>query len=1005
MNLTKSSLNNRVTTIFMLFIVFTLGIFSYFRLGKLEDPEFTVKKALIVTLYPGASSYEVEQEVTRKIEEAVQSADQVKTIRSKSRAGQSMIYVDLYESVKPHELQQHWDTVRKKVKLVQPRLPKGALEPIVFDDYNDVFGIFLAITGDGIEHRELKEYAKFIKRELLLIDDIGKIKLTGLKTEEIIISIDPSKAANLGIHPYSIIDSIKKQNQNLISGRIEFNDRKIRINQSDILSSKTDLENLIIQCRNKKQIRLKDVAVVTRDYSSPAQPFLRFNKKEAIGIAISSEPDTNVVTMGQTIEKRLEELLVDLPVGIEINKIYYQSEFVIYAIKKFMGNLIESLAIVTAVLLFTMGIRPGLIIASNLIFSILGTLIVMLILGINLQQISIAALILVMGMIVDNAIVVAEGAETELIKGTDRLRAVSKTAYQTALPLLGATLIASLAFMPIYLAPNNMGQFVGSLFKVVAISLIISWILAMTQTPLFSFYMLKTREKKSAPHNGIVYDIYKKLLSFALKNRMFTMVLMTILLILGTFGFLIVPRNFFADSNKAQFYIDYLRKEGTKIESVAKDVEKIEHYLSLDEKILNYTASIGNGVPRFATTITPRTPLDSLAQIIVNVKDHKEIDEIIKNFKKWSQNNLSDGQIHTLKYVSGPNGKYKIEVRFRGKDPGVLRELAEKAKQIMEENPKTYCVTDDWRQKTLVLNKKYCQHRGNKSMIQRTDISNALLASTHGIPVTAIKDADEFITIKLKYNDICPGNIHGLPVWGKGALGIPISQVTQENFFTWEDPVVRRHNRKRAIHAQCDPIPGVTADTLLKEILPELKKIKLPHGYDLSFGGIRERSQTANKGVRKYVPICGLAMLFILVMLFNSFKQPLIIVMILPFAIIGISGGLLLLNQPFGFLPMLGAYSLMGMLIKNAVVLIDEINLEIKSGVQPEKAVKTASINRMRPVLLTSLTTIFGMIPLLKDKLFVSMACTIMFGLLFATVLTLIVVPVLYSLFYMLKTD
>jgi len=1003
MNFTVLALKNRVTAFFLLFIILAGGIGSYFSLGKLEDPEFTIKTALIATPYPGASSYETEQEVTRKIEEAVQSADMVEKIRSRSEAGISFVYVDLYESVRSGEIQQLWDILRKKVKKVQNDLPKGALNSIVFDDYGDVFGIFLALTGDGIEKTELKRYAKFIKRELLLVKSVEKINLTGLPDESIFINIDPAKASDLGIHPSEIMNAVKTENKITIPGKLETEEKRIRVSQSGAFKSVKDIENIIIQNKKGKQIYLKDAAEVVRGYSSPPDPFMRYNGKPAIGIAISAASDANVVDMGEAVSKRLDELLKRLPSGTEINGIYYQSEFVKDAIEKFMTNLLESIGIVVLVLFISMGIRPGLIIASNLILSILGTFIIMILAGINLQQISIAALILVMGMIVDNAIVVTEGAQTEIQGGKKRDRAVSKSALQTSLPLLGATIIAALAFMPIYLAPNNMGEYVGSLFLVVAISLLISWILAMTQTPLFSVYLLKSKKNGKQNYSGIIYNTYRNILNFALKNRVITIILMILFLLGGAAGFKNIEKNFFADSEKAQFYVDYRRAEGTKIEEVSKDIKKFENYLSEKKEVLNYTSSIGTGVPRFAASIRPRPNNPSFAQVVINVDDYKKIDTSIKEIKKWISKNLPQGNPHLWKYISGPNGKYRIEARFTGRDPQVLKDLSEKAKSIMRKNPLAESVTDDWRGKVMVLDIKYSQPMGKKAGILRDHASAAVLAATEGIPVSELREADRLIPVKFKYKGVTPENIEGLPVWGKTKKGVPLLQVTDSIKTKWEDPVVRRYNRQRVIRAQCDPVQGVTADTALMKMKSQIENINLPSGYNLEWGGEAEKSKNANQGVQKNLPVCLLFMVIILVGLFNSIKQPLIIILTLPFAVIGMSAGLILMNQPFGFLPILGAYSLMGMIIKNAVVLIDEINLEIREGKDHADAVKKASVNRMRPVLLTSFTTIFGMTPLLSDALFVSMAVTIMFGLLFATILTLILVPVLYSVFYNIK--
>jgi len=1005
MKLVEFSLNNKITVLFFLFVIFVGGVGAYFKLGKLEDPDFTIKTALIVTTYPGASVHEVEQEVTRKIEEAVQAADEVERIRSESRAGISRVYVDLYERVGPGNIQQLWDMVRRKVESVQKDLPQGAMPSQVYDDYGDVFGMFLALTGDGLELNELKKYAKYMKRELLLVEDVEKIELFGEQQETISIYVNPAKSAALGIHPSKITDIIRDQNRILVCGKFETGSKRIRIYQSGVFKSLDDIKNLIIQADPKSQVLLKDIAEVKRDYSDPPGALMRFNGSPAIGIGISVKPDANVVDIGESVRQKMDSLLETLPLGASVDGIYYQSEFVKGAIKKFMTNLVESVGIVIIVLLVSMGVRSGFIIASNLLLTILGTFVVMIIMGIHLQKISLSALILVMGMIVDNAIVVAEGSLTMLQAGRKRSDSCLIPPSQTAFPLLGATVIAGLAFMPIYFAPNNVGEFMESLALVVGISLLISWVLSMTQTPVFCHYLLNVteKEKNRGVHDGLLYRTYKRMLYFALTKRAVTLVLVVVLLFSGVVAFKHVKKNFFADSDKKQFFVDYRRTEGATIQSVSEDIKKFECYLRQKEGVVNYASCLGQGAPRFAASLTPKPPNPSFAQVIINVSDYKYIDDMANEITGWFHENLPEGEPHVWKYLAGPKANYRVEARITGRDPKVLRDISAEIEAIMRKNPQATSVTNDWKERVMAVELGYSQSRARKGGVEREDISLATRAATDGVTVSNFREADELLPVKFRFVGITPGNIDGLPVWGHSSTAIPLLQVCNDAEVTWEDPVIRRYNRKRVIRTQCDPVTGVTSNTLLAQIRPQVEKIKLPEGYGIEWQGEFELSMRGNKGVRKYLPVCLLVMVLILVLLFNSVRQPLIIMFTLPFAIIGIAAGLLLMDKPFGFLAILGTYSLMGMLIKNAVVLIDEINIKIETGLRPFAAIESAGINRVRPVLLTSLTTILGMIPLLNDPRFGSMAVTIMFGLLIATFLTLLMVPLLYTLFYNIK--
>lgn len=1007
MNLSDFALKNRVITLFVLFLVVAGGVMAYFYIGKLADPVFTIKTALVITPYPGASPHEVEQQVTRVVEEAVQAADEVKTIYSTSRAGVSMVFVDLLEYNRTDKVQQLWDILRRKVDRVQSELPPGAGPSTVYDDYSDVYGIFLALTGDGFSNAELEKYVEFIKREIMLVQDVRKIDLFGIRTECINIEIDRSKCANLGIPPTRIYGILNQQNEIIYQGALVAGDFRIRINSSDTFIATENIEDLIIQGLGEEQIRLKDLAHVSRDYITPSEPIMRFNGKPAIGLAIAAVNGANVVTMGNAVQARLDELIPELPVGLNIGCVYYESQFVQSSTRVFMTNLAESIGIVIVVLLITMGLRSGLIIASNLISSIMGTLVIMLIWGIDLQRISIAALILVMGMIVDNAIVVTEGSLVRLQRGKDRKSAISKPPQETAWPLLGATIIACLAFMPIYMAPTNVGEFCSSLFQVVSVALMISWVLAMTQTPLFCDYFLKLSPTASTrvPHSSRPYRIYRSILMGALRHRFFTILVTIGLFIIGIIGFAKVPQVFFPDSDMKLFFIDYRRPEGTRTETVSADLKKLEQYLDTLSPVESYATCVGQGTPRFAVSITPEPPTDAFGQVIVNVDDYKQINNLIHDLEPWFAENLPAGEPHIWKYINGPKADYDVEARFTGPDSQVLRNLAEKAKAIMRADPQARSICDDWRERVMVQDISYSQQKGRLASVERQDVGKALQSTTDGLIVDAYREGDELIPILLKYSSSGLDNLDTLPVWGNGEKSVPLKQVTGENKIQWEDPIIRRYDRRRVIRAQCDPIIGVTADTLLKRIGPKIENIPLPTGYTLEWEGVYEDSMESQEAAQKFVPVMLIMMVLILVSLFNAIRQPLIILLTVPLCLVGIAAGLLLFQEAFSFFAILGTYSLIGMLIKNAVVLIDQIDTKIKSGEVPLAAVRDSSIDRMRPVMMTSLTTICAMIPLVTDELFSSMAVTIMFGLAFATVLTLIVVPVLYTLFFKIKPE
>lgn len=1003
MNIARYSIEHRSVIYLLIFLLSFGGLVAYDYLGKLEDPEFAIKTAVIVTPYVGASPYEVEQQVTDIIERAAQSSDEVENIYSISRAGVSVVYVDILERNRAKQIQQLWDMLRRKITAVQGSLPEGAGPSKVMDDFGDVYGIFLALTGDGFSNSELNDYAEFIQRELLLVKDISRIEVCGTKTQSINIDISENRIAASGIHPNQIINVLQNQNLIVVPGSLQSNHYRFRMDYPGDFQTLEEIAGLVIGNKGTEKITLSDIAVITRDYIEPTEPTMRFNGKPALGIAISASSRANVVTMGDAVEVRINELLQELPVGVCIDSIYYQSNFVKDAIKKFVINLMESVGIVIIVLLITMGLRSGLLIASNLIFSILGTLIIMLLWGIDLHRISIASLILVMGMIVDNAIVVTDGSLVRLKRGQARDYAAIRPAERTMWPLLGATIIACLAFLPIFLSPNNSGEYCRSLFQVVSISLILSWLLSVTQTPIFSLKFLKPPEsdKTEVPFSATPFRVYRSILEWCMQRRLACVLMMIGMCIYGVIGMEKLPKMFFADSDKAQFLVEYWLPEGTRIEQTSVGLSEVENYLKTLPEVINFTTIVGEGAPRYISSLTPQDNNPAFGIIVVNVNNYHTIPALQDKLDIWFAEHQPDADPKMRTHVAGPAPDYRIEARFSGPDPAILRELTEKTKAIFQADPETKYVRDDWRQRVPVWKPTYSQQRGRDACVERRDVAWAVLRATDGIPVTTYREGNDLIPVKVRSRD---KNGHQIPltvstsVWGAGPESVPLGQVANVADLAWEDPIIRRYDRRRAITAQCDTT-GVS-DAVLARVRPEVEALDLPAGYTLDWAGEYELSTKGNEGVQKFMPLAMMLMVFILVTLFNGFRQPLIIMLVIPLSLVGMVLGLLVTNLSFGFLALLGAYSLVGMLIKNAVVLIEEIEFLIKSGKNNYSAVMDASVSRLRPVAMTSATTIFGMSPLLSDDMFNSMAVTIMFGLAFATVLTLIAVPVLYTLFY-----
>ena len=922
--------------------------------------------------------------------------------------------MQIKESYHADQLQQIWDELRRKVNDVQKDLPPDAGPSQVRDDFGDVYGVVLALTGKDYSYADLKQYADILQRELLLVPDVSRVELWGTQREVVNVEISKSRLAELKIHPLMVIETLRRHNKVVDAGALDIDGERIRLAPSGTFASVDEIGDLVVRGKptdpltlgtpSTDLVLLRDVATIERDYLDPPLTMMRFNGQPAIGLAVSAVSGGNVVEMGEAIHERLDELMATFPVGLEVGTVAFQADNVQEAINGFMVNLIESVVIVIAVLLITMGMRSGLLIGSGLVLTILGTLIVLLAIGVDLQRTSLGAFIIAMGMLVDNSIVVVEGILIRLQKGEPRLKAVTTPVVATAWPLLGATLVAILAFLPIYLSENNTGEYCNSLFLVVGISLAISWVLAMTQTPVFCDMFLKVKPSKAGtdPYAGRPYRVYSRLLETALHHRLTTVLFMLALLSVSIWGFGYVGQIFFPSATRAQFIVDYWMPEGTRIQTVAKDLEVIEEHLRKQPGVTGVATFIGSGPPRFYLPYEPELPNQAYGHLVVNVKTPQDIDRLFTSTEVYLKKNFPQAEPRVRRYCLGPSVPFDIEARFSGPDAKVLHDLSRQAQKIMREDPNTKDVRDDWRQPVKTCVPAYSQLRGRRTFTSRAEMAMSLRQASSGLPVGYYREQDELLPIFVKTpksdrEDL--KNLETIPVWGSTFDSVPLRQVVSDVAIQSEDPIRRRRDRRPMITAQCDP-QGILAKTLFERLRPKIEAIKLPPGYQLQWGGLHENSSKAEKMVLSKMPIAIILMALIVVGLFNAFRQPLIILLVLPFSIIGITAGLLLTDQPFGFMALLGAMSLMGMLIKNAVVLLDQIDIEIREGKNPYHAVVDSSVSRMRPVTMASLTTVVGMFPLLTDPLFNTMAITIMFGLSFATVLTLFVVPVLYVIFF-----
>ncbi|MGB0934664.1 MAG: efflux RND transporter permease subunit [Alphaproteobacteria bacterium] len=1010
MDIAKFSIKNPLLTWLVILILVLGGIVSFNNLSRLEDPEFTIKEALVYTNYPGASAIEVEQEVTDRLETAIQELGQLDEIKSKSVPGRSEITVSIKDQYGKDTLPQIWDELRRKVGDAQGKLPPGAGPSSVIDDFGDVYGIYYALTGDGFSDRELYEFGKFLRKELLLVDDVAKIVLGGVQQEYVYIEISNTKLAQLGIPPQAFYDALASQNLVAPAGSVRVADEQIRINPSGTFTSIEAIGNLVIKHPlSDKLIYLKDVATVKRGTQEIPSSIVRFNGKPSITMGISGTSGSNIVDVGARLDQRIAELQHDIPAGFEIHSIYHQPTYVDESVRNFLVNLLEAVAIVIVVLMLFMGLRSGLIIGSGLLITIMGTFIFMDMMDISLQRISLGALIIALGMLVDNPIVVADGILVKTRQGLDSLKAASTIVSQNFWPLLGATVVGITAFAPIGLSDDSTGEYCGSLFYVILISLLLSWYLAVAITPYFCDRYLPKIKKSAADkdeYDTPFYRMYSGWLTSAISNSKVTMSAMVVMLACSIYGFSFVKQSFFPDGTTPMFYVDYWAPQGSDIRATRDAMKKVEDYVMQLPETTKVTSVVGQGAARFMLTYAPEQPNPSYGQFLVEVKSYQDIAKTSEAIDTYIRDNFAAAE-PKIKYVMlGPSNDAKIEARFMGSDPTVLRELSDKAQGIMLNIGNAINVRDDWRQKVKTINPIFSEARAQRSGVTRREMIDALLFTFSGKKIGVYRENDELLPIVIRSPDnerLDAASIEAAQVWSPFAgRTVPLQQVVDRFDVSFEDQLVRRRDRKRTITASCDPANG-TAAALFKTLRPQVEAIELPAGYELEWGGEYESSTNAQAALATQLPMGLLIMVLTVVIMFNALRQPLIIWLTVPLAVIGVTFGLLATNQPFGFMALLGMLSLSGMLIKNAIVLIDQIDLEIKSGKDPYQSVVDSAISRVRPVSLAAITTILGMIPLLQDAFFVSMAITIMAGLAFATVLTLIVVPVLYTMFFNIK--
>ena len=1018
MNFADIAIRQKTTTLVLTAVFLIGGIHSFGKLPRLEDPEFTIKEALVVTPYPGASAAEVEEEISDKIEQAAQQLGQLKEVESKSDRGLSTVTVRIKDKYDKFALPQVWDELRRKVGDVQQQLPPGAGPSTVFDDYGDVWGVFLAIYGDEYSAAELKEVAKMLRRELLLVQDVAKIDFWGPRTEAVYVEPIRDRMTQLGIEPGQIVDKLRDKNLVSDSGKVQVGPEFIAMEPSGTISSVEDFEDLLISGdRTGGQIYLRDVADVRRGYVEPPTNVLRYDGHAAIGFGISTVLGGNVVEMGEAVDKRAKELMEQIPLGVEFGIISLQSDAVVTAIDGFLVSLGQAVAIVVAVLLVFMGLRAALIIGFVLALTICGTFMFMGPWDVALERISLGALVIALGMLVDNAIVVVDGVLVRVQRRMDPAAAAKEVVGQTTWPLLGATAVAIMAFGAIGLSEDSTGEFCRSLFQVVLISLGLSWVTGVTVTPLLCTMFLKPPKRPAGgqdadepadAYGGLLFRIYRALLLGCIKARWLTVLVVIAVFGVSVYGFGYVDKSFFPNSTRPQFMMDVWLPQGTHIDDTMETAAGVEKYLLDLEHVTHVTSLGGAGGMRFLLTYAPEKQNSAYVQFLVDVDDYTVIENLVVEVEDHIVENFADTEAFGRKFVLGPGSGGKIQARLSGPDPDKLRSLANQTMDILYADGGAKAIRTDWRQRVKQIRPVVDEEQANNAGVTTPDVALMLKGTFEGASVGVYRENDELLPIVMRAPEkerADVASMNDLQLWSPAAAQfIPLRQVVSGFETLFEDELVQRLNRKSTITVHADPISGPPS-VVFNRIRPQVEALEMGPGYELEWWVEYRDSGRARAGMAASLPFFFMTMVLIVIGLFNALRQPLVIWTTVPLALIGVTAGLLVTGQPFGFMALLGFMSLSGMLIKNAIVLIDEIELQKRAGSAIFKAVVDACVSRLRPVAMAALTTALGMIPLLPDAFFVAMAVTIIAGLMVATVLTMLVVPVLYAILFRVKYE
>lgn len=1003
MNIARLAIDRPILTWLIILGSLLGGIWGFLTLGRLEDPAFTIKTAVVITQYPGADAEQVAREVSEPLESEIQKMSEVKDLHSVNQPGLSLINVNMKDQYDGAELPEIWTKLRNRTN--SARLPSGAGEPFVNDGFGDVFGIYYAVTAPGYSDAEIYELATFLRRELLTVDGVADVQIDGVPEEVVFIEPDLVISTNQNVPPAAIVGAIAGANSVLDAGSLQSVEGRTLIQGPQGDDTVQDIAGLTVGVGGEV-LNLFDFANVRRGSEPNPDLIVRHNGVEAFTLGVAGLGSENIVDVGKRADSKLAELAPLIPLGVELQPIYQQHLVVEEASNAFLINLAMSVSIVVVVLALFMGLRAAVVVGSTLLLTVVGTLLFMALFTIEMERISLGALIIAMGMLVDNAIVVAEGMQIAMARGKSSRAAADEAASKTQIPLLGATVIGIMAFAGIGLSPDATGEFLFSLFAVIGISLLLSWVLALTVTPLLGHYFFKQGSGDGADaYDGPLFRAYGAVLRLCLRLWWLVIAGLVAVTVVCFALFGQIKQQFFPDSNTPLFFVHYKLAQGASIHQTSVDLAVLEDWLAKQGDVVATTAFVGNGAARFMLTYQAEDPNPSYGHIIVRTETIDTIAPLIDRLESFAATTLPQGEFRAKRLAFGPGGGDPIQARFSGPDPQVLRELAGEAMaRLQDASDNILAPRIDWREMEQVLRPIYATERAQEAGITRDDITQTLQFATVGLTAGVYREGERQIPIILRADPDLPMALSDHVIYSdSGQAFVPFEQVTDGLRFESQNTLIMRRDRVYTITVGADITKGLTAAQVQAEVQDAIDTMPVPQGYKMEWGGEYESSRDAQASLAQQLPLSLIIMVLISVLLFNAVRQPLIIWLLVPMSVNGVSLALLGTDMPFTFTALLGLLSLSGMLIKNGIVLVEEIDLVRKD--QPEApladSIVSASTSRLRPVILAAATTILGMLPLIWDAFFQSMAVTIMGGLAFASILTLIAAPVFYYAFFL----